>query len=117
VTRIDPGVVSLVSDLRAHERQATEELGQGNGVEERKPRDASPAAATRTLLLTGEELDSLEKRALELEKSRGADDRVDQMSDALSRLRAMGKTAPVLGLTAILSAAGQVVVEGMEQPG
>jgi hypothetical protein len=89
VTRIAPGVVSLVSDLRAHERQATEELGQGNGVEERKPRDASPAAATRTLLLTDEQLDSLEKRRLEIQKSRGADGQMDQMSQALNRQRAM----------------------------
>jgi hypothetical protein len=28
VTRIDPGVVSLVAELRGHERQAAEKLGQ-----------------------------------------------------------------------------------------
>ena len=28
VTRIDPGVVSLVAELRGHERQAAEELGR-----------------------------------------------------------------------------------------
>ena len=45
MTRIDPGVVSLVAERRGHERQAAEELGQGKtGVEERKPVDASPAA-------------------------------------------------------------------------
>jgi hypothetical protein len=28
-TRIDPGVVSLVAEMRGHERQAAEELEQG----------------------------------------------------------------------------------------
>jgi hypothetical protein len=56
-------VVSLVAELRGHERQATEELGQWQtGVEERKVVDASPVAITLALLLTDEELDSLEKR-------------------------------------------------------
>jgi hypothetical protein len=46
VTRIDPGVVSLVAVLRGHERQATEELGQWKTrVEEHKPLDASQAAS------------------------------------------------------------------------
>jgi hypothetical protein len=34
VTRIDPGVVSLVAELRGHERQAAEELGQWRTVVE-----------------------------------------------------------------------------------
>ena len=35
VTRIDPGVVSLVAELRGHERQAAGELEQGKtGVKE-----------------------------------------------------------------------------------
>ena len=65
VTRIDPGVVSLVAELRGHERQAAEELEQWKAHhEERKVIDASPAAAiTRALLLTDEKLDSLEERA------------------------------------------------------
>jgi hypothetical protein len=29
VTHIDPGVVSLVAELRGHDRQAAEELGSG----------------------------------------------------------------------------------------
>jgi hypothetical protein len=38
VTRIDPGVVSLVAELRGHERQAAEELDQRKiRVEEPKP--------------------------------------------------------------------------------
>jgi hypothetical protein len=49
VTRIDPGVVSLLAELRGHERQAAEELGQRKtGVEEPKPLDASPAATPWT---------------------------------------------------------------------
>ena len=28
MARVDPGVVSLVAELRGHERQAAEELGQ-----------------------------------------------------------------------------------------
>jgi hypothetical protein len=47
VTRSDPGVVSLVADLRGHERQAPEGLGQGKTHHEvRKVIDASPAAVT-----------------------------------------------------------------------
>jgi hypothetical protein len=43
VTRIDPGVVSLLADLRGHERQAAEELEQWKaGVEECKALDLSP---------------------------------------------------------------------------
>jgi hypothetical protein len=43
VTRIDPGVVSLVNELRGYGRRAAEELGQGKArVEERKVIDASP---------------------------------------------------------------------------
>ena len=41
------------------------------GVQERKPLDASPAAITLALLLTGEELGSLEKRAGDGEIARG----------------------------------------------
>jgi hypothetical protein len=63
VTRIDPGVVSLVAELRGHERQAAEEFGQGKTREERKVIDASPAAIRLALLMTDQELDSLEKRA------------------------------------------------------
>jgi hypothetical protein len=64
VTCIDPGVVSLVAAVRGHERQAAEELERWKTHhEERKVVDASPAAVTLALLLTDEELDSLEKRA------------------------------------------------------
>jgi hypothetical protein len=55
VTRIDPRVVSLVGDLRGHERQAAEELGQWKTHhEERKPPrlrlriPAMPIANSRT---------------------------------------------------------------------
>jgi hypothetical protein len=45
VTRIDPGVVSLVAELRGHEHHAAEELEQWKTHhEERKVIDASPAA-------------------------------------------------------------------------
>ncbi len=51
VTRIDSGVVSLLMELRGHERQAAEELGQGKTrVEERKTPDASPAAMTLAVI-------------------------------------------------------------------
>jgi hypothetical protein len=47
VTRIDPGVVALVAELRGHGRQAVEELAQWKTVvEERRTVDASPAAVT-----------------------------------------------------------------------
>jgi hypothetical protein len=64
VARIDPGIIPLVTELRGHERQAAEELEQWKAHhEERKVIDASPAAITLVLLLTDEELDSLEKGA------------------------------------------------------
>jgi hypothetical protein len=57
-------MVSLVAELRGHERQAPEELERWKTrVEERRVVDASPAAITLALLLTDEELDSLEKTA------------------------------------------------------
>ena len=57
-------MVSLLAELRGHERQAAEELERWKtGAEERKPLDASPTAITLALLPTDEELDSLEKRA------------------------------------------------------
>ena len=44
VTRIDPGVVSLVAELSGHERQAAEELGQWKThVEEPRVIDPAPA--------------------------------------------------------------------------
>jgi hypothetical protein len=47
VTRSDPGVVSLVAELRGHERQAAEELERWKThIEVRKVIDASPAAIT-----------------------------------------------------------------------
>ena len=57
MTRIDHGVVSLLAELRSHERQAAEELGQWKTHrEERKAINAtSPAAVTLALLLTDEE--------------------------------------------------------------
>jgi len=65
VTRIDPGVVSLVPELRGHERQPAEELEQWKTrVEERKVIDAlTPAAITLGLLMTPAELEQLENIA------------------------------------------------------
>jgi hypothetical protein len=57
INRIAPGVVSLVAELRAHERQAAEEL------ERWKTHHASPTVITLALVMTDEKLDSLEKRA------------------------------------------------------
>jgi hypothetical protein len=51
--------------------------------------DASLAAITLATICTKAQLEETERKALELEKSRGADDQVDQMSQALNRLRAM----------------------------
>ena len=45
--RVEPAVVSLVAELRGHERQAAEELGPWKTHhEERKVIDASQAAIT-----------------------------------------------------------------------
>jgi hypothetical protein len=58
VTRIDPGVVSLVADLRAHERQAAQELDQWKTHhEERQVIDGSPAAITLAKIRNREQLE------------------------------------------------------------
>jgi len=68
MTCIDPGVVSLVAELRGHEHQAAEELGQWKTrVEERKPLDASPAAVTLAMICTREQLEEMQRRALALQ--------------------------------------------------
>jgi hypothetical protein len=55
VTRIAPGVVSLVAGLRAHERQAAEELEEWKTrVEEHKRLDAAPATRAGMLLTVTE---------------------------------------------------------------
>jgi hypothetical protein len=59
VTRIAPGVVSLVAELRSHERQAAKELEQEDGRRGAQALRRIPAAITLALLLTDEELDSL----------------------------------------------------------
>jgi hypothetical protein len=69
--RIDPAVVSLVAELRGHERQPAEGL---------------PAATMLAMLLTDEEP---EKRARVGENREARTTQVDQMSRALNRLRAM----------------------------
>ena len=64
MTRIDPALVSLVAELRSRERRAAEELGQWQTVWWRSTApDASPTAITLALLLTDEELGSLENSA------------------------------------------------------
>ena len=46
VARIDTRILSLFAELRAHERQAAEELGQWRtGVKESEPRAASSTAS------------------------------------------------------------------------
>jgi predicted naringenin-chalcone synthase len=53
VTRIGPAVASLVAELRGHERQAAQELGQWKTHHgERKVIDASPAAVTLGMICT-----------------------------------------------------------------
>jgi hypothetical protein len=81
-------VVSLVAELCGLGRQAVRGIGPvedgGRGV----TLDVSPAAIKLALLLTDEELDSLEKRAGVGEIARGGRPG-GQMSQALNRLRAM----------------------------
>jgi hypothetical protein len=68
VSRIDPGVVSLLAELRGHERQAAEELEQWKThVEELKVIDASPAAITLAMVCSREQLLEMKRKALELQ--------------------------------------------------
>ena len=70
MTRIDPTVVSLVAELRGHERQAAEELDQWKTHgEERKPLDEPPAMVTLAMLFTWRSQVDLERRALEPAKA------------------------------------------------
>jgi hypothetical protein len=70
LTRIAPGMVSLFAELRGHERQAAEDLGQWKTrVEEPKVIDASPAVVTLAMLFTWRSQVDLERRALEPEKA------------------------------------------------
>jgi hypothetical protein len=71
VTRIDPGVVAMVAELRAHEKQAAEELDQWKAPAESKTVIFNQTTITLGLLLTDAELDAIEKRAIEAEKARG----------------------------------------------
>src|SRR5207302_1851573 len=67
VARVDSGLVSLLAELRAHEQQAAQELSQWQTrsvVEERKVRDAMPAAVALAMILTAEQLEELEARML-----------------------------------------------------
>ena len=64
MTRIDPGVVSVVGGLRGNERQAAEELGQWKT---RRVMDASQAAITLAMICTRERLEEMERRALALQ--------------------------------------------------
>jgi hypothetical protein len=90
VTRSAPGMVSLVAELRGHERQAPEELERWKTrVEERRVVDASPAAITLALLLTDEELDSLEKTAGDGEIAIGGRPRWIRCRKPSTGLRAM----------------------------
>jgi hypothetical protein len=67
VSRIDPGVVSLLAELRGHERQAAEELEQWKThVEECKVIDASPAAITLAMVCSQEQLLEMKRKATEL---------------------------------------------------
>src|ERR1019366_8600780 len=78
----------MVAELRAQERQAAEELGQWKTrAEERKVIDASQAAITLAMLMAAE-LEEVEKRA-GVGEIAGRRRQVDQMSQALNRLRAM----------------------------
>jgi hypothetical protein len=73
VGRIDPGVASLLAELRAHERQAAEELEQWKThVEEHKVIDASPAAITLGMVCSREQLLEMKRKALELQKEPAA---------------------------------------------
>ena len=64
VTRIDPGVVSLVAELRGHESRAAEELEEWKTrVEEHKRLDAAPAAITLAVVCTSAQLEEMERKA------------------------------------------------------
>ena len=50
----------MLAELRAHERQAAEELGQWKAViEERKMSDATPAAISLAMICSREQLEEM----------------------------------------------------------
>jgi hypothetical protein len=69
VSRIDPGVVSVLAELRSLERQAAEELEQWKThVEEHKVIDASPAEIMLAMVCSPEQLLEMKRKTLELEQ-------------------------------------------------
>jgi HAMP domain-containing protein len=68
VYKLDTG---LLAELRAHEQQAAQELGQWKTVVESKTVTFNQTTITLGLLLTDAELDVIEKRAIDAEKKRG----------------------------------------------
>jgi Terminase small subunit len=71
VYKVDTG---LLAELRAHEKQAAEELEQWKThIEVRKTIDVTPEAYALALLCTPEQLAEMERRALELEQQRKTD--------------------------------------------
>jgi hypothetical protein len=99
VTRIDPGVVSLVAGLRGHERQAAEELASGRRASRSaSPLDASPTAITPTMICTLQEALSAGTIALEI-SSRNA--RVAALQKRWDRLRRPG-SGPGTGVCGVI---------------
>jgi hypothetical protein len=68
VTRINPGVVLPVAELRGHERQAAEELERRKtrGEEPAEHLDASSSAITLAMILTRDQLLEMKRKASEL---------------------------------------------------
>jgi len=77
VYRIAPGELSLVAELRGHERQAAEELEQRTTPRRRR----SPWAC----LMTPAELEELERKVTELEKRALVSTACSTLSDAHDR--------------------------------
>jgi hypothetical protein len=67
VTRIDPGMVSLTSELRAHERQASEELSRSKAPTQKTKVaiDATPAVVMLGMVFSKEQLLELKRKAME----------------------------------------------------
>ena len=69
VARVDSGLVSLLAELRAHEQQAAQEIGQWQTkvvVEEKKIIDAPPEVIALGMFCSVETLMEMKRKILEL---------------------------------------------------
>ena len=70
VARVDSGLVLLLAEIRAHEQQAAQEIGQWQSkvvVAQKKLIDATPRAVALGMICSVEVLEEMKRKLIELE--------------------------------------------------